>query len=174
MKKIARDVLSKGDQWFLSGDSLYWDELGFLYFHDRLGDTFRWRGENVSTTEIEGVILKTLGLKSVVVYGVEIPGYEGRAGMAAIEDPDDVIDVKHLGRKLSDVLPSYARPIFLRITDSVDTTGTFKFQKTRFRKEGFDLSIIEDKLFYFDQQLGEYCALTKEVHQKFLDGEMRV
>ena len=173
-KKIARDVLKKGDKWFLSGDMIRWDELGYMYFQDRMGDTFRWRGENVSTTEVEGAILKALGLNCVVVYGVEIPGCEGRAGMAAIEDPDDVVDLKMFGKKLTEVLPSYARPIFLRITNSVDTTGTFKFQKGRFQKEGFDLSVVKDKLFYFDTKLEEYCALTNEVHGKFLDGEMRI
>lgn len=173
-KKIACDVLKKGDQWFVSGDTLYWDELGYLFFQDRMGDTFRWRGENVSTTEVEGAILKALGPNSVVVYGVEIPGCEGRAGMAAIEDPDDVIDVKSLWKKLSKVLPLYARPIFVRITNSLDTTGTFKFQKGRFRKEGFDVSVVKDKLFYFDSQLGEYHALTMETYVKFLNGEMRL
>jgi solute carrier family 27 fatty acid transporter 1/4 len=152
---------------------IYWDELGYVYFQDRLGDTFRWRGENVSTTEVEGAILKALGPKCVVVYGVEIPGCEGRAGMAAIEDPDDVVDLKIFGEKLSEFLPSYARPIFLRITNSVDTTGTFKFQKTRLQKEGFDLSVVKDKLFYFDTKLAEYCHLTKEIYGKFLNGEMR-
>ena len=173
-KKIAHDVVKKGDQWFLSGDTVYWDELGYLFFRDRIGDTFRWRGENVSTTEVEGVILKALGPKSVIVYGVEIPGCEGRAGMAAIEDPDYVIDVKILRKKVADALPSYARPVFLRITNSVDTTGTFKFQKGRFREEGFDLNVIPDKLFYFDSELGEYCVLTEEICKKFLHGEMRI
>ena len=173
-KKIAHDVVKKGDKWFVSGDTVYWDELGYLFFHDRIGDTYRWRGENVSTTEVEGVILKALGPKSVVVYGVEIPGCEGRAGMAAIEDPDHVIDVKILGQKLADSLPPYAKPIFLRITNSVDTTGTFKFQKGRFRKEGFDLNVVQDELFYFDLQVGEYCVLTEEICKKFLYGEMRI
>ncbi|XP_028407577.1 long-chain fatty acid transport protein 4-like [Dendronephthya gigantea] len=172
-KKIAHDLLKKGDEWFLSGDVLYWDELGYLFFHDRLGDTFRWRGENVSTSEVEGVMANALGLNSVVVYGVQIPGCEGRAGMAAIEDPDDVIDVKFISSKLPEVLPSYARPVFLRVTNVVDTTGTFKFQKTRFRKEGFDFSIVKDKLFFLDSKLGEYCVLTAEIHGKIVDGDMR-
>ncbi|CAB3995420.1 long-chain fatty acid transport 4-like [Paramuricea clavata] len=172
-KKIAHDVMKKDDQWFLSGDSVYWDELGYLYFHDRLGDTFRWRGENVSTSEVEAVMANALGLNSVVVYGVEIPGCEGRAGMAAIEDPDDVISMEFVSKKLPDVLPPYARPVFLRVTNSVDTTGTFKFQKTRLRKEGFDLSLVKDKLFYFDSKLAEYSVLTKEIYGKFVDGEMR-
>ena len=172
-KKIACDVLKKGDQWFLSGDSVFWDKLGYVYFHDRLGDTFRWRGENVSTSEVEAVMANAFGLYSVVVYGVEIPGCEGRAGMAAIEDPDDVINVKFVSSKLPEVLPPYARPVFLRITSSVDTTGTFKFQKTRFRKEGFDVSLVKDKLFYFDSTLGEYNVLTDEIHKKFVDGKMR-
>ena len=166
-------MLRKGDQWFLSGDAVYWDELGYVYFHDRLGDTFRWRGENVSTSEVEGVMANALGLNSVVVYGVEIPGCEGRAGMAAIEDPDDVMDVRFVSRKLPEVLPPYARPVFLRVTNSVDTTGTFKFQKTRFRKEGFDLALVQDKIYYFDSKLGEYSALTKEIYRKFVDGQMR-
>ena len=114
-----------------------------------------------------------LGLNSVVVYGVEIPGCEGRAGMAAIEDPDDIINVEFVSKKLPEVLPPYARPVFLRVTNSVDTTGTFKFQKTRLRKEGFDLSLVKDKLFYFDSKLAEYSVLTKEVYGKFVDGEMR-
>ena len=173
-KKIARDVLKKGDQWCLSGDVMYWDERGYLFFQDRMGDTFRWRGENVSTTEVEKTISSVLDSKSVVVFGVEIPGCEGHAGMAAIEDPEEAIDEKILGKKLSNVLPSYARPIFLRITNTVDTTGTFKFQKARFRKEGFNLSVVKDKLFYFDPNLSEYQALTKEIYKKFLDGEMRV
>lgn len=172
-KKIACDLLKKGDEWFLSGDALYWDELGYLFFHDRLGDTFRWRGENVSTSEVEGIMANALGLNSVVVYGVQIPGCEGRAGMAAIEDPDDVIDVKFISSKLPDVLPSYARPVFLRVTNAVDTTGTFKFQKTRFRKEGFDFSIVKDKLFFLDSKFGEYCVLTGEIHRKIVDGDMR-
>ena len=172
-KKIAHDVSKKGDQWFLSGDSVYWDELGNIFFHDRLGDTFRWRGENVSTSEVEAIMANALGLNSVVVYAVEIPGCEGRAGMAAIEDPNDVIDVKSISSKIPGVLPPYARPVFLRIMNSVDTTGTFKFQKTKLKKEGFDLSLVKDNLFYLDQKSGEYAVLTKDIHRKFVDGEMR-
>ena len=172
-KKIAHDVFKKGDQWFLSGDSVYWDELGNIFFHDRLGDTFRWRGENVSTSEVEAIMANALGLNSVVVYAVEIPGCEGRAGMAAIEDPNDVIDVKSISSKIPGVLPPYARPVFLRIMNSVDTTGTFKFQKIKLKKEGFDLSLVKDKLFYLDQKSGEYAVLTKDIHRKFVDGKMR-
>ena len=172
-KKIACDVTKKGDQWFLSGDSVYWDELGHLFFHDRLGDTFRWRGENVSTSEVEAIMANALSFNSVVVYGVEIPGCEGRAGMAAIEDPDDVINIKFVSDKLPEVLPPYARPVFVRVTNSVDTTGTFKFQKTRFQKEGFDVSLVKDKLFYFDPKSSEYSILTEEIYRKFVDGEMR-
>lgn len=171
-KKIVHDVLKKGDQWFLSGDLMYWDDLGYLFFRDRLGDTFRWRGENVSTSEVEAVMANALGLNSVVVYGVEIPGCEGRAGMAAIEDCDGIINMNFVSTKLPEVLPPYARPVFLRVTNSVDTTGTFKFQKTRFRKEGFDSSLVRDDLFYFESKLGEYRVLTNEIHAKIVNGEM--
>ncbi|XP_046845148.1 long-chain fatty acid transport protein 4-like [Xenia sp. Carnegie-2017] len=172
--KIAHDVLKKGDQWFLSGDAVYWDELGYVYFHDRLGDTFRWRGENVSTSEVEAIMANVLSLNSVVVYGVEIPGCEGRAGMAAIEDPHDVIDVKFLSQKLRELLPSYAKPVFLRITNTVDVTGTFKFQKAVLKKEGFDPTLVRDKLFYFDDVSGEYNILTEEIYRKFVAGDMRI
>ena len=153
---------------------MWCDELGYVFFHDRLGDTFRWRGENVSTTGVEGVMSKVIGLNSVAVYGVEIPGCEGRAGMAAIEDPDEVVDVKFLGKKLPEVLPIYARPIFLRITNSVDTTGTFKFQKAKLRTEGFNLFIVIDKLYYLDQKSGEYRVLTEEIYRKFNNCEMGI
>lgn len=166
-------MLKKGDKWFVSGDALMQDELGYVFFRDRLGDTFRWRGENVSTAEVEALISKVIGLNSVVVYGVEVPGCEGRAGMAAIEDPDDVVDVAFLGKKLPEILPPYARPMFLRIAKSVATTGTFKFQKTKLREEALDLSVVTDTLFYLDVKSGEYRMFTKEISRKLEDGEMR-
>jgi hypothetical protein len=99
------------------------DELGWLYFKDRAGDTFRWKGENVSTMEVEATISQVIGLRDCVVYGVEIPGAEGRAGMAAIPDPERKVDVAKMYVGMSEKLPAYARPIFLRFVDEIDLTG---------------------------------------------------
>ena len=99
------------------------DELGWLYFKDRAGDTFRWKGENVSTMEVEATISQVIGLRDCVVYGVEIPGAEGRAGMAAIPDPERKVDVAQMYVGMSEKLPAYARPIFLRFVDEIDLTG---------------------------------------------------
>ena len=113
--KLIRDVWRKGDYCFRSGDYLSIDDHGWLYFQDRTGDTFRWRGENVSTLEVEAAITKVLGHTSAVVYGVEVPGAEGKAGMAAIlQEEGDKLDLDFLASGLRKALPSYARPMFVR------------------------------------------------------------
>ena len=173
-KKIAYDVFKKGDSAFLSGDLVVKDEYGYIYFHDRTGDTFRWRGENVSTAEVESVMSKVLGLRDVVVYGVMVPGTEGRAGMAAIVDPDYKVDLVVLADSLKTLLPSYACPMFLRIVHSVDLTGTFKLQKTKLRNEGFDIGVIEDQLFYFDSREKMYLTLNENKYEQIIRGEIRM
>lgn len=174
LKKIGHDVLRKGDTTFLSGDLVVRDEYGYIYFHDRTGDTFRWHGENVSTTEVESVISKALGLRDVVVYGVTVPGTEGRAGMAAVVDPESKISFETLAQSLKQLLPSYAIPVFLRIVHKVEVTGTFKLQKSTLKKEGFDIGIIEDKLFYFDPKAIMYFALDESKYEKIIRGEIRM
>ena len=174
LKKIGHDVLRKGDTTFLSGDLVVRDEYGYIYFHDRTGDTFRWHGENVSTTEVESVMSKALGLRDVVVYGVTVPGTEGRAGMAAIVDPESKISFETLAQSLKQLLPSYAIPVFLRIVHKVEVTGTFKLQKSTLKKEGFDIGIIEDKLFYFDPKAIMYFALDESKYEKIIRGEIRM
>ena len=113
-KKIVKDVWSQGDMCFRSGDILVMDEFGWLYFKDRAGDTFRWRGENVSTTEVEATVSSMVELKDAIVYGVEIPGAEGKAGMAAIHDPDEEVDVDQLAKGIKAQLPTFAWPLFVR------------------------------------------------------------
>lgn len=100
------------------------DEYGYFYFKDRTGDTFRWKGENCSTAEVEAVVSNVCGLKDAVVYGVEVPGADGRAGMAAILDPDGMVDLDALATGVSKALPTYARPLFVRIVKQMDMTGT--------------------------------------------------
>jgi len=99
------------------------DDFGYLYFKDRTGDTFRWKGENVSTTEVESIISTHCDYKDAVVYGVKVPNTEGRAGMVAIADEIQNLDLHRLANGLKKSLPHYARPLFLRIMDSVDVTG---------------------------------------------------
>ncbi|KAL9988545.1 hypothetical protein ACROYT_G003002 [Oculina patagonica] len=174
-KKIGRDIFKKGDSYFLTGDLLIKDEYGYLYFHDRIGDTFRWHGENVSTAEVEATMSKILGLLDVVVYGVKVPGTEGRAGMAAIADPDNNgINLTALVQGLKKLLPSYAHPIFLRIVNSVSVTGTFRFQKSKLRQEGFDLGVVKDKLLYYDARVGQYLDLDEDKYAKIIGGEIRM
>uniref|UniRef100_A0A8C4UNX6 Arachidonate--CoA ligase n=1 Tax=Falco tinnunculus TaxID=100819 RepID=A0A8C4UNX6_FALTI len=171
-KKIAYNVLRKGDQAYLSGDVLVMDELGYMYFRDRSGDTFRWRGENVSTTEVEGTLSHILNQTDVAVYGVEVPGVEGKAGMAAIADPKAKVNPNMLYQELQKVLPSYARPVFLRLLPQVDTTGTFKIQKTRLQREGFDPQQTSDRLYFLDLKLGRYVPLDERLHQRISSGKV--
>ncbi|XP_030676334.1 long-chain fatty acid transport protein 1 isoform X3 [Nomascus leucogenys] len=169
-KKIAHSVFSKGDSAYLSGDVLVMDELGYMYFRDRSGDTFRWRGENVSTTEVEGVLSRLLGQTDVAVYGVAVPGVEGKAGMAAVADPHSLLDPNVIYQELQKVLAPYARPIFLRLLPQVDTTGTFKIQKTRLQREGFDPRQTSDRLFFLDLKQGHYLPLNEAVYTRICSG----
>lgn len=173
-KKILNDVFKKGDQAFMTGDVLLMDELGYMYFHDRTGDTFRWRGENVSTNEVEAVVSNQVGLRDAVVYGVEVPGSEGRAGMAAIVDEDNSLDLAALTGALQRSLPAYARPVFLRLMKAVDTTGTFKLKKTDLRAEAFDPKKTKDRLFYFNSGAGRYEAITASVYADICSGKIRI
>ena len=177
-KKVIHNVFKPGDAYFLSGDILRMDEESFLYFCDRMGDTFRWKGENVSTTEVEAVISKILELRDVVVYGVEIPGMEGRAGMAAIADSDDekALNLDNLAQQLYLSLPSYAVPVFIRVIKSADIhiTGNYKFKKAGLRNEGFSQEQVSDPLFILDPGQKAYSPFTPEMHQQLVSGAMRV
>uniref|UniRef100_G1S723 Arachidonate--CoA ligase n=1 Tax=Nomascus leucogenys TaxID=61853 RepID=G1S723_NOMLE len=173
-KKIAKDVFKKGDQAYLTGDVLVMDELGYLYFRDRTGDTFRWKGENVSTTEVEGTLSRLLDMADVAVYGVEVPGTEGRAGMAAMASPTGNCDLERFAQVLEKELPLYARPIFLRLLPELHKTGTYKFQKTELRKEGFDPAIVKDPLFYLDARKGRYVPLDQEAYSRIQAGEEKL
>uniref|UniRef100_V9KLE9 Arachidonate--CoA ligase n=1 Tax=Callorhinchus milii TaxID=7868 RepID=V9KLE9_CALMI len=173
-KKIAYSVFRKGDSAYLSGDVLVMDSLGYMYFKDRSGDTFRWRGENVSTTEVEATLSHLLSMTDVAVYGVEVPGVEGKAGMAAIADPDNIVRPDLLYQQLQRALPAYSRPIFLRMLPTVDTTSTFKIQKTRLRKEGFDVHQIRDRLYFLDSKLGRYVPMDTELYDGIQSGKIHL
>ena len=172
-KKILTDVFAKGDKWFRTGDLMKMDVDGYIYFVDRVGDTFRWKGENVSTSEVEIAISSMPGVKHAIVYGVAVPGQDGRAGMAAIT-PKDGVDLKALYAHLAANLPTYARPVFLRFQDEVETTGTLKYRKVDLVKEGFDPMNTSDPLFVVDLDRKSYSPVATETLRQIASGVIRL
>jgi fatty-acyl-CoA synthase len=172
-KKILRDVFAKGDRWFRTGDLMRKDALGYYYFVDRIGDTFRWKGENVATSEVSEAITVFPGVKEANVYGVRIPGAEGRAGMAALVVEDD-FDLEGFYRHVERQLPAYARPAFLRIKREIETTSTFKQRKLDLVKEGFDPHATSDPLYYLNPELQAYVPLDAQLHAEVMNGSARL
>lgn len=172
-KKIVENVFKKGQRAFNSGDLMMRDSFGYMYFCDRLGDTYRWRGENVSTIEVENVLSAHLNSKEVVVYGVEIAGQEGRAGMAAVLEAS-LSDLTQLTDKIKSDLPAYARPVFIRLIKELEHTGTFKTKKLTLVEESYDISKVNDKIFYYDSKDQSYKLLTKNIYENILNGNIRL
>ncbi|XP_075992101.1 long-chain fatty acid transport protein 4-like [Anticarsia gemmatalis] len=174
-KKVVNNVFQYGDAAFISGDILVADEFGYLFFRDRTGDTFRWRGENVSTTEVEAAISRVAEHRDAVVYGVLVPNTEGRAGMCGIVDVNGSLDLDKLAQDLARDLPVYARPVFIRVLNSMDMTGTFKMKKTDLQKEAFDPKLAkDDKLYYLDLKQNRYLPLHEEEYDKIVSGKIRL
>ncbi|XP_011314166.1 long-chain fatty acid transport protein 4 [Fopius arisanus] len=171
-RKIVSDVFVKGDSAFLSGDIVVADELGYLYFKDRTGDTFRWKGENVSTSEVEAIVSNLVNYRDCIVYGVEVRGAEGRAGMVAIFDENGSLDLNQLAQSIREHVPAYARPQFVRILTKIDLTGTFKLKKKELQEDGYDPNKVRDKLYYLDQKSG-YLPLTTEAYDQIHQGKIR-
>ncbi|XP_060932642.1 long-chain fatty acid transport protein 2 [Limanda limanda] len=172
-KKLLRNVFKAGDVYFNTGDLLLHDHRDFLYFHDRIGDTFRWKGENVSTTEVAEVLGLVDFIKEANVYGVTVPGYEGRAGMAAVVlKHEHKLNGAELYQCLVQALPRYAWPWFLRIQTSLDVTETFKQQKTKLVQDGFNPDITEDPVYFLDVSQKDYILLTASTHQDIVSGKI--
>ncbi|XP_019488903.1 PREDICTED: bile acyl-CoA synthetase [Hipposideros armiger] len=170
-RKLVRDVRRHGDVYYNSGDVLSMDREGFLYFRDRLGDTFRWKGENVSTREVEGVLSLVDFLQEVNVYGVSVPGCEGKVGMAAVQlSPGQTFDGQRLYQHVRTWLPAYAVPHFIRIQDTLEITSTFKLVKSQLVREGFNMGVIADALFVLDNQAQAFRPLTPDTYQAVCDG----
>jgi fatty-acyl-CoA synthase len=137
-KRLVRNAFRKGDVWLNSGDLLRSQGLRHAVFVDRLGDTFRWKGENVATTDVEAALSADPAVEAATVFGVEVPGADGRAGMAAVVLAEDKeFDGRSLARTVYDQLPSYAAPLFVRVVDSLEQTATFKTKKTDLREQGY-------------------------------------
>jgi fatty-acyl-CoA synthase len=171
-KKVLRDVFEKGDAWFATGDLMRQDEEGYFYFVDRVGDTFRWKGENVSTSEVADQLSTLPGVKEAIVYGVRVEGQDGRAGMVSLVVGPD-FDLKVFGAGVDERLAAYARPVFVRVQPQIETTGTFKYRKVDLVAEGFDPAIIRQPLYIRDPDKG-YVKLTRPLFAKVQAGDLRL
>jgi fatty-acyl-CoA synthase len=170
-KKILRNVFAPGDAWFSTGDLMRRDTSGYFYFVDRIGDTFRWKGENVSTTEVANVVAGCTGVADAAVYGVPVPHSDGRAGMAAIV-ADDAFGLQDFHDEISQRLPAYAQPLFLRICRHLDRTGTFKPQKQRLSREGYDPELVTDAIYL--RTGGGFVPLDAALFGRIRDGSIRL
>lgn len=171
-KKVLHDVFEKGDAWFRTGDLMKVDHDGYIYFIDRIGDTFRWKGENVATSEVAERLAGFEGVLEVNVYGVKVGDLDGKAGMASLVTEGD-FDLEAFAKYVDEALPSYARPLFVRLQKAIETTGTFKYRKIDLVNEGFDPSKTKDPLYFRDPAKG-YVKITKTICAKIEGGGFRL
>jgi fatty-acyl-CoA synthase len=170
--KILRDVFKPGDAWFATGDLMRQDAAGYFYFVDRIGDTFRWKGENVSTSEVEEALGVLPGVKEASVYGVKVSELDGRAGMASLVVGAD-FDISGLAAQVDAALPAYARPVFVRLQPELAVTGTFKHRKIDMVADGFDPERIKEPLYVRDGETG-YASITPAVMAEIAGGKRRL
>ncbi|OWK51980.1 Long-chain fatty acid transport protein 3 [Lonchura striata] len=174
-QKLLRGVFAEGDEFFNTGDLVEQDEQQFVRFRDRTGDTFRWKGENVATTEVAEALLAHESLQEATVYGVTVPGHEGRAGMAALVlRPGRSLDGPGLYRHLEQRLPPYARPRFLRLQERLDVTETFKQRKVRLARDGCDPARVPVPLLLLDEAARAFVPLDRERWRRLRDGRLRL
>jgi fatty-acyl-CoA synthase len=172
-KKILRNVFARGDMWMRTGDLMRRDAQGFYTFVDRIGDTFRWKGENVATLEVSSVIRACPGVKEAIVYGVAVPGTDGRAGMALMRIDWEFDFDAFFGRL--EALPRYAWPLFLRVAaGAIETTETFKPKRPIYIAQGFDPACIEDPLYVLDNERRAYVPLDAGRYDAIRKGVLRV
>jgi fatty-acyl-CoA synthase len=172
-RKLLLDAFEKGDVWFRTGDLMYRDKRGYFYFVDRIGDTYRWKGENVSTIEVERALGRFDGVLEANVYGVAVHGYDGRTGMAAIVARDD-LDLTALRTHLAKQLPPYALPLFLRVRRDLDVTTTFKQKKIELVGEGFDPVRSSDPIYFNDPHRSAFVRLDPETYRRINTAEIRL
>lgn len=165
--KIRRNVLRKGDAYWSSGDLLREDANGYCYFVDRIGDTFRWKSENVSTQEVADALSDLPGLELINIYGVQVPGHEGRAGMAAVlMQTGQAFDPQALYTLTEARLPRYAAPVFVRVSAAADLTSTFKLRKVDLQRQGYSPTACADPLYIRDESTRSYQPLSLELLQR--------
>ena len=173
-KSILRNAFKKGDAWFNTGDVLKEIGCGHLQFVDRMGDTFRWKGENVSTTEVENIIDGSGMVEGAIVYGVEIPGTNGKAGMVTLVPQSNgrEFDVNRLFAYLQDNLPAYAIPVFVRVTHAIEKTGTFKYRKVDIQKAGYSFGHSSEKVYAWLPRTDGYTLLTPRLVSEIDGGKV--
>ncbi|XP_010156856.1 PREDICTED: very long-chain acyl-CoA synthetase, partial [Eurypyga helias] len=171
-KKQLRDVFQKGDLYFNSGDLLVTDKDNFIYFHDRTGDTFRWKGENVSTMEVAEVLGLIDCVQEVIVYGVSVPGYEGMACIRLKENCG--FNAESAYRHVNTHLPNYARPRFIRIKSAVELTATFKYRKVQLVEEGFNPAVVRDRLYFLDDKEKLYVQMTQDIYNLVKNHDLKL
>ncbi len=171
-KKILRDVFTPGDAWMRTGDLMRRDAEGFYHFVDRIGDTFRWKGENVATAEVARVALAQTGVEEALVLGVKVPNAEGRAGLAVIKAAAS-FDLVAFASGM-EALPRYARPLFVRLVDEIAVTETHKPKRGVYMSEGFDPAVVADPLFVYDAERGRYLELDADRYDEIVSGALRI
>ena len=172
-QKLLRGAFERGDAWVRTGDLMYTDDQGFYYFVDRVGDTFRWKGENVATAEVAAAIRSFPSVEDACVYGVAVPGAPGRAGMAAlVVKPSFHLPTFRI--HLAERLPDYARPVFLRLAETLEVTETFKLKKAALAAEGWDPAAIADPLFVDERASGGYARLDAKLMARIETGDWRL
>ncbi len=172
-KKVLRNVFESGDAWFRTGDLMRKDANGYFYFVDRIGDTFRWKGENVATSEVADVISVFPGITEASAYGVEIPGNDGRAGMAALV-VDKAFDLTAFREHLVSRLPAYACPLFLRICSKLEITSTFKQKKSDLVRDGYDPTATADTIYFHDPERNGFVPLDPVLYRRIQSGRVRL
>ena len=171
--KLLRDVFEPGDVWFRTGDLMRKNDKGFFYFVDRIGETFRWKGENVATTEVAEALRAFPGVKHAIVYGVKIAGAEGRIGMAALTF-ESAPDLEALRQHWVECLPSYAHPAFIRIQDDFETTGTFKYSKNELIRQGYNPDLTADAIYFGNPETQTLQLLDRKLYERIQAGQIRI
>ena len=171
-ERLLRNAFKPGDEWVRTGDLMRKDERGFYYFVDRIGDTFRWKGENVATSEVAEAICAFPGVAQAIVYGVAIPRADGRAGMASLVTERE-LDLKEFRDYLNNLLPHYARPLFLRIRTEMEVTPTFKYSKANLVREGYDPAATADALYFNHLKDEAFVPLDQELYERIQNGQVR-
>lgn len=172
-KKILRNVFKPGDAWVRTGDLMRRDERGYFYFVDRIGDTFRWKGENVASSEVAAALRAHTGIEHAIVYGVRVPGTDGRAGMAAVV-ANEAVNLGDLRTHLVSNLPSYSRPVFVRVCKKIDVNGNFKYTKGELARQGYDPTGVLDPIYFDYPARGAFVRVDQNLFQQLQDGRIRV
>ena len=179
-KKKLFDCFRRGDVYYNTGDSMRRSADGYFTWEDRVGDTFRWKGENVATTEVTACIADaSKSIADCCVYGVAIDGYDGKAGMAAIQasKPDDKINFKELASFMKKNLPVYACPVFFRVVDAIPVTSTFKHKKTQLANEGWQSGtdgVGKDEVYLYDSKSSKFSLITPQIEAEVKSKKFRL